>query len=183
MNGPVVGKHNVGRIAERIVANELEYWGFRVSDLNKEGTSANADLLAVKEGNPWQIQVKGASQGGHSPWINYGYCDQAIIDRQDRMFNRHAGFYRAQIVVLVSVMSPSEYTCVILPLEVAERAAQMNLDYAYRTSKRDGSPKRPGKVWAYLNYVPRVKDTSRAQLIADEQQLLRSFVNKWDFMN
>ena len=28
------------RIAERIVSNELEYRGFRVSDLNKEGTSA-----------------------------------------------------------------------------------------------------------------------------------------------
>ena len=31
-----VNKSNVGRIAERIVSNELEYRGFRVSDLNKE---------------------------------------------------------------------------------------------------------------------------------------------------
>jgi hypothetical protein len=45
-----INKHNVGRIAERIVSNELEYRGFRVSDPNKEGTSANADLLAAKVG-------------------------------------------------------------------------------------------------------------------------------------
>ena len=43
-----IHKGNVGRIAERIVSNELEFRGFRVSDLNKEGTSANADLLAVQ---------------------------------------------------------------------------------------------------------------------------------------
>jgi hypothetical protein len=30
-----INKHNVGRIAERIVSNELEYRGFRVSDPNK----------------------------------------------------------------------------------------------------------------------------------------------------
>lgn len=61
MGNESIGKSNVGGIAERIVANELEYRGFRVSDLNKEGVSANADLLAVKGGKGWQIQVKGAS--------------------------------------------------------------------------------------------------------------------------
>jgi hypothetical protein len=51
-------QHNVGRISERIVSNELEFRGFRVSDLNKEGTSANADLLAAKDGKTWQIQPR-----------------------------------------------------------------------------------------------------------------------------
>jgi len=33
--GPIgIYKHNVGRIAERIVSNELEFRGFRVNDLN-----------------------------------------------------------------------------------------------------------------------------------------------------
>ena len=41
MGNELIGKSNVGRITERIVANELEYRGFRVSDLNKEGGSAN----------------------------------------------------------------------------------------------------------------------------------------------
>ena len=49
MSEPAIGRHNVGRIAERIVANELEFRGFRVSDLNREGTSANADLLAARD--------------------------------------------------------------------------------------------------------------------------------------
>jgi hypothetical protein len=46
----MVGSHryNVHRIAERIVCNELESRGFRISDLNKKGTSANADLPAAK---------------------------------------------------------------------------------------------------------------------------------------
>lgn len=39
---PSINRHNVGRIAERIVSNELEYRGFRVSDLNKEGTSCGS---------------------------------------------------------------------------------------------------------------------------------------------
>ena len=55
-----INQTNVGRIAERIVSNELEYRGFRVSDLNKEGTSANADLLAAKDGKATQIQVSRA---------------------------------------------------------------------------------------------------------------------------
>jgi len=45
-----IRSHNVGRIAERIVANELEAYGFRVSDLNKDGMAANADLVAISRG-------------------------------------------------------------------------------------------------------------------------------------
>lgn len=47
MNPSAINQDNVSRIAERIVANELEFRGFRVSDLNRERTSENADLLAV----------------------------------------------------------------------------------------------------------------------------------------
>lgn len=54
--------HNVDRIAERIVSNEFGFRGFRVSDIKKEGTSANADLLAAKTGKTQQIQVKGATE-------------------------------------------------------------------------------------------------------------------------
>ena len=54
-----IGRHNVGRIAERIVSNELEARGFRVSDLNSDGTATNADLLAVSPNRTLQIQVKG----------------------------------------------------------------------------------------------------------------------------
>jgi hypothetical protein len=52
-----INQHNVGRIAERIVSNELEFRGFRVSDLNKEGTSANADLLAARIGKTTTLSV------------------------------------------------------------------------------------------------------------------------------
>ena len=141
--GPIgINKHNVGRIAERIVSNELEFLGFRVSDLNKEGTSANADLLAAKDGKTWQIQVKGATYDGW--WFGYGYCTEAIIagkgTGEGRMFNRcsTSSFYRAEIVVLVSVKSPREYSCLVLPVETAEKAAQENLDREYRTLTKKG---------------------------------------------
>ena len=43
------------------------------------------------------------------------------------MFNRIASFYKADFVVLVAVKSPKEYSCVVLPVETAETAAQINL--------------------------------------------------------
>ncbi|MGB6687174.1 MAG: hypothetical protein WBE76_04965 [Terracidiphilus sp.] len=79
------------------MSNELESSGFRVSDLNKEGTSANADLLAAKDGKTWQIQVKGASEGGSGWWVNYGFCQQEVIDGQKSMYNSVESFYRAQV--------------------------------------------------------------------------------------
>jgi hypothetical protein len=42
-----INSKNVGRIAELIVTNELESRGFRVSDLNKEGTSANPKTVPI----------------------------------------------------------------------------------------------------------------------------------------
>ena len=55
MSDKGINKKNVGPVAERIVSNELEFHGFRVSNLNKEGISANADLIAVKDGIPYQV--------------------------------------------------------------------------------------------------------------------------------
>src|SRR5258706_2642655 len=116
-----INKHNVGRIAERIVSNELEYRGYRVSDLNKEGTSANADLLAARDGKTWQIQVKGATEDYHETWFGYGHCTDDVIDKKEPMFNKRASsFYEAQIVVLVAVKSPKDYSCMVLPVIIAE---------------------------------------------------------------
>jgi hypothetical protein len=138
MSSVGINRHNVGRIAERIVSNELEYRGFRVSDLNKEGTSANADLLAAKDGKTWQIQVKGATEE-NGWWVNYGFGTEEIISGKKPMFNAASSFYKAQIVILVSVKKPSEYCCVVLPFAEAERAAQLNLDHSYRNTKKNGS--------------------------------------------
>jgi hypothetical protein len=178
-----VNQKNVGRIAERIVANELEYRGFRVSDLNKEGTSANADLLAAKAGKTWQIQVKGATEGNAGWWFNYGYCDEDIIRKKKPMFNRQEGFYEAQFVALVSVKSPAEYACLVLPVKVAEEAAQINLNHGFRTPKKDGTPKKPGKMWCDLDYVPKTKDTSKRNSMEREQEILKPYRDKWDVID
>jgi hypothetical protein len=175
-----INSHNVGRIAERIVSNELESRGFRVSDLNKEGTSANADLLAAKNGKTWQIQVKGATEGGDGWWVNYGFGYQEIIDRQRRMYNSVESFYRAQVVILVSVKSASDYKCVVLPVDEAEKAAQLNLDHSFRNPKADGSKKKPGKAWASLGYIPKPKDASRLPLLQAEQDIIKKYIDNWE---
>ena len=174
-----INKYSVGRIAERIVSNELEFRGFRVSDLNKEGTSANADLLAARDGKTWQIQVKGATEE-NGWWWRYGHCSEAIIAGEP-MFNHSATsrFYKAEIVVLVSVKSPKDYSCVVLPVEIAEKAAQMNLDREYRTKKKDGGSRKPGPVWISFWTPPRI-DAPRKALLEKEQELLKPYWDKWD---
>lgn len=182
-----INKHNVGRIAERIVSNELEFRGFRVSDLNKEGTSANADLLAAKTGKTFQIQVKGATED-NGWWFGYGYCTDAIIagkgKEEGRMFNRcsTSSFYKAEIVVLVSVKSPREYSCLVLPVEIAEKAAQVNLDREYRTPKKDGTPKKPSKVWVSPDWPPDTNDASKERLFELERELLVPYRDKWNVL-
>ena len=100
---------NVGRIAERIVANELEARGFRVSDLNKEGVAANADLLAVWPDKRLLVQVKGAA----NPKVMVDQ-DTATLPknslRQQAVLDRVESFYKADLVVLVRCRSPREYS-------------------------------------------------------------------------
>jgi hypothetical protein len=176
-----INKSNVGRIAERVVSNELEFRGFRVSDLNKEGTSANADVIAAKDGRTWQIQVKGSSWD-RGYWVHYGYCSEALVTGKKRMFNAVSdSFYKAGIVVLISVKSPSDYKSVVLPTEVAENAAQLNLDYAYRTPTRLGAQRKPsGPVWVSIGYVPEVTDPFVKSKMTLEQQMLQQYFDNWD---
>jgi hypothetical protein len=165
----IISQRNVGRIAERIVANELEARGFRVSDLNSDGTAANADLLAVSPDTTLQVQVKGAANSVVEPWwFGYGFCTVPIIERQngESMFNRRSGFYKATHVVLVAVRSPKEYSCVVLPTEVAEEAAQLNIDCDYRTLTRKGEKKRPNKVWI----APDPRPNARTQTIEKREK-------------
>jgi hypothetical protein len=175
-----INRHNVGRMAERIVSNELESRGYRVSDLNKEGTAANADLLAAKDGKTWQIQVKGATEGGDGWWVNYGFADQDVIDGERKMYNSVESFYRAHIVVLVSIKSACEYKCVVLPVKEAEKAAQLSINHSFRYPKKDGSKKKPGKAWTYLEHNPKVRDETRIPLLAGERAIIAKYIDNWD---
>ena len=163
----MIGSHNVGRIAERIVANELEARGFRVSDLNKEGVAANADLVAISDNQTLQIQVKGSFNGPKDRWwVGHGHCTQRILDRKEPMFNRRKGnFYKADIVVLVAVRSPTEYMCFVLPVDVAEQAAQLHLDAGFRARKW-----KPGKTHLTLEPGPRAKESDPR--LTEERKLL-----------
>lgn len=175
-------KHNIGKIAERIVANELEARGFRVSDLNKDGLSANADLIAAGHNTIWQIQVKGATntvKDGPWWWIEYGFCNYDVINKHEPMFNRKSSFYKADIIVLVAVRAPHEYCCIVLPVEAAERAAQLNLNRDYRVPTRRGAPKQPHKVWVGLDPRPKEKIVP---LRDKERQILRSHRDNWEIL-
>jgi len=176
-----INRQNVGRIAERIVSNELEYRGFRVSDLNKEGPAANADLLAARDGKTWQIQVKGSTKNG-GWWYEYGHCTDEVIGRGEPVepvFNRStSGFYKAQIVVMVCVKSPKEYTCLVLPVEVAEEAAQVNLDACFRGPTRQGTPHKAGKMW--VEEGRKSKKAERQALYDKEWNQLERYLDNWD---
>jgi hypothetical protein len=175
-----INRKNVSRIAERIVANELEARGFRISDLNTDGTAANADLLAVGHGQTLQIQVKGAANRPNEWWFQYGYCtDEIILNHNIYMFNRRSSFYKADYVVLVAVRSPFEYQCAVLPVTEAERAAQLSLDHDYRKPRRDGQPKKPNKVYATLRSSPREKPN---QLRDQEREILMTYLGNWEVL-
>jgi hypothetical protein len=172
---PSVGRQNVGRLAERIVANELEWRGYRVSDLNKDGLSPDADLVAAAHGRIWQIQVKGASNTTTHPWwIHYGHCSNDIIEGRLPMFNRRGNFYVADLVILVAVQSPIVYQCVTLFVREAEAAAQLNLDRDYRTLTKKGDKKKPHTVFAYLEETPRehTKSSHARSLHKKEREIL-----------
>ena len=174
-------KLNVGKIAERIVMNELEFRGYRATDLNKDGLSANADILASKAGHIWQIQVKGAvNEPGKRWWIQYGHCTTAMIDKSDKVFNRRNSFYSAQYVALLAVPSPSEYQCFVLPTKQAETVAQINLDRYYRESrKRDGGVRKPGKMWVYVQRSER--ERRKDPRLDSERRILQDHKDAWDF--
>jgi hypothetical protein len=175
-----IGKENVGKIAERIVANELESYGFVVRDLNLEGLAANVDLLAVKARKIWLIQVKGSSYNETYPnngwWFQYGYCKNEHIQNEGmKMFNRCDGSFQANIVALVCVRSPHEYQCIVLPAKIAEDAAQINLNHAYRPRKVDGSSHKPSKVWFTL-FQEKSRTTFKKEQVEREQKLVRPFL-------
>lgn len=187
MQNGVITKHNVEQIASRIVANELEFRGFRVTDLNRDSLSANVDLLAASRGRCLQIQVKGASQikradGWEDWWVGYGYADAKVVAGAKPMFNRVTGsFYKADTVALVAVRTPNEYRAVVLPVAEAEAAAQINLDHAFRTLTLKGETRSPdAKAWVYLDKIPNAKDAARQPLLANELKILQPYIDNWN---
>lgn len=123
-----IGRENVGRIAERIVANELEARGFAVSHLNRDGLAPNADL-AISPSLTLQVQVKGATNGPKDRlWIGYGNFTKEMVEGKRHIFSGRQGFYEADTVILVAVRAPTKYTCFVLPVDIAEQAAQLHCD-------------------------------------------------------
>jgi hypothetical protein len=172
-----ISKGNVGRIAERIVANELEYRGFRVSDLNSDGTAANADLLAVSPNLTLQVQVKGAANVEGPWWVAYGFCTPQIIAcPREAMFNRKDSFYKANLIVMVAVRSAKDYCCVVLPVDEAERLAQLNIEREYRTLTKAGKTKKPHMVWIALE--PRPMARASDARFAEERAVLASYLDE-----
>lgn len=176
-----LNKFVVGKIAERIVMNELEVRGYRATDLNKDGLSANADVLASKESKIWQIQVKGSvNKPEERWWIQYGHCNPKVVSGKSAVFNQKDSFYRGQYVALIAVRSPSEYRCFILPVEEAEKAAQLNLDRYYREPrKRDGGERKPGKMW--INVEKSSRERLQDPRLDKEREILAAHRDAWDF--
>lgn len=82
-------------------------------------------------------------------------------------------FYVADVVILVAVRSPKEYCCVVLPVEVAEQAAQMHLNSGYRKPTRAGTPRKPHKTAIDIDPSPRARAGDARW--ADERALLANY--------
>ena len=179
-----VNSRNVGRIAERIAMNELEARGFHIIDLAyMSKTSANVDFIASKGGESFNVQVKGTSNPLGSPssrWaVQYGYCDENVVENRRPFFNSKSDFaLKADVIVLLAVNSPSKYRAIILPVERAEEAAQMNISGYYRQLKASGEKRTPNKVWTDLEPAakPRKLNASKDA----ERELLKGFEDRWD---
>jgi len=176
-----INSGNVGRIAERIAMNELEARGFHIIDLAyMSKTSANVDFIASKAGRSFNIQVKGMSWNGMArARVQYGHCNDAMIDGRASVFNRSSNFALiADVIVLLAVRSPSQYRAIVMPVDVAEQAAQLNMDGYHRKEKIKGGKRKPSKIWTDLEgaATPRtanpIKDAERAHL--------KPFEDKWD---
>jgi hypothetical protein len=81
-----------------------------------------------------------------------------------------SSFYEADIVALVAVRSPTEYLCFILPVDVAEKAAQLHLDASFRFRNW-----KPGKTHLTLEPSPRAKDHPS---VIKERELISCYRNE-----
>lgn len=177
-----VVKGNVGRIAERIVMNELESRGYHIIDLAYTSkTFANVDFIASKGGESFNVQVKGTSLKPSSrPAVQYGYCTAEIVAGHAPMFNgRTEAALRADIIVLVGVYSPKEYHAVVMPVATAEEAAQINIGLYYRAAKRDGGVRKENKVYVELKGSPRPRVPVHPEK-ERERAILMAHLDAWD---
>lgn len=176
-----VERGNVGRIAERIAMNELEARGFHIIDLAyMSKTAANVDFIASKGGKSFCVQVKGTSNKPSARWaVQYGYCDEDIVERRRGFFNGKSDYaLQADVVVLIAVKSPAKYLAVVLPIGMAEKAAQMNIDGYYRLPKASGGKRTPNKVWIELEPAAKPRKLNPAR--DAERELLLEHVGAWE---
>jgi Holliday junction resolvase-like predicted endonuclease len=179
-----INSKNVGRIAERIAMNELEARGFHIIDLAyMSKTSANVDFIASKGGMSFNVQVKGTSVALDTPsarWaVQYGYCDEDVVENRRPFFNAKSDFaLKADVIVLLAVHSPSSYRSIVLPVEKAEEAVQINISGYYRQPKACGGKRAPNKVWTDLEAAARPRKLNPSK--DREREFLRRFENQWD---
>jgi hypothetical protein len=178
-----INSRNVGRIAERIAMNELEARGFHIIDLAyMSKTSANVDFIASKGGRSFNVQVKGTSNPLNSPssrWaVQYGYCDEDIVEGRRPLYNGKSEFaLKADVIVLLAVNSPSNFRAIVMPVDKAEQAAQMNMSDYYRQPKPGGGKRTPNKIWRDLEPAanPRKQSASKDA----ERALLKQYEGAW----
>ena len=179
-----INSKNVGRIAERIAMNELEARGFHIIDLAyMSKTTANVDFIASKNGKSFNVQVKGASNPFGPPrrrWtVGYGQCNEETIEGRSSFFNAKSDFaLRADVIVLIAVNSPSNYCAVVMPVDEAEKAVQLNMTGFFRQPKRDGGKHAPGRMWSDLEPSPRARAQNPYK--DKERAILRSYQDAWD---
>ena len=86
-------------------------------------------------------------------------------------------------IILVCVKSPQEYRCLVLPLTIAERAAQLNLEHSFRLPRANQAKKKPGKMWVSPDYPAVSRNPNKIPLIGQEIALVLPYKNAWHLLD
>lgn len=124
----------VKAIGERVVANELTYRGWVAINANSgEENAPNIDIIALNKNKRITIQVKSSTASSHKGHYFLGYKKG-----DNAHFNTKYGPI-ADYIIAVYIFSPTNYTCLVLPVNEAERVCTIHNKHWMSKLKRDGN--------------------------------------------
>lgn len=126
----------IGAIGENIAITQLLWHGWAPSNLNAiVSNTPNVDILAIKNDCTISIQVKTSGPTSKN-MLQLGYSGS------EQVFNTKRG-PKADFIVFVRLFDPHHHECYVVPVEEAERVAQLTAQNWMNTLKKDGTKRDP----------------------------------------
>jgi len=175
-------RQRIGKIGERVVADELLSRCWLVKNLNQEQTNfPNCDLEIQKSGIKKLVQVKVCREFG---WISAGGVNPKVC-AGGPIFNRIEGAPKADFILCLTpvrkIMSgsiPEKWRFFVLPVSVAENAFRININAYFNGTKKDGSHR--SKRGACQDFVGPGPFTHRT--VPDHHEDFVPYENRFDLL-